>query len=211
MEERRNEVEREKYEVLSSPIFYLESVLRVRVLPQSSYSSEHYSFPIAVSPLQLRHRPQSSNMASGGYQVPDLSTILRTLSAYIPAQGPSQAIPGSTTSLLQQEASLKPTLDCLIDREEGEYSPSASPEPQEYLEPKTVPEPRRDPQAILSWPSALRFVTTQLAPNPTLLNRIHKLVQTQRSHEKAWWAGREALFKKQQERDDGSKSIAEVL
>jgi hypothetical protein len=50
-----------------------------------------------------------------------------------------------------------------------------------------------------------------LVPNPDATRRIAHLIHTQQQHERQWWAGREALVQKLENREEGRKKLNDVL
>ncbi|OJJ42976.1 hypothetical protein ASPZODRAFT_75369 [Penicilliopsis zonata CBS 506.65] len=50
-----------------------------------------------------------------------------------------------------------------------------------------------------------------MAQNQGLQGKIRRLIQSQHDHEKQWWAGREALLKKQGARAEKKQQLDEVL
>ncbi|KAK2765231.1 hypothetical protein FQN54_008930 [Arachnomyces sp. PD_36] len=162
-------------------------------------------------------------MASNEYQIPDLASILQTLSAYAPTPAPS--IPNNGASY--QEEATQP-------RDDDEYEPPASFSPQQppplanpiphppsqettsynpttHYPPKPTTAPQPDPSTITTWPAALQCVMKTVAQNEAHQARIRRLIRTQNDHEKQWWAGREALIEKQKARAEKKKTLDAVL
>jgi hypothetical protein len=159
-------------------------------------------------------------MTSNEYQVPDLASVLQTLSAYAPAAS-SQLNNGA--SYYEQSTQLN---------DDDEYEPPASfssreaaptgnpiPHPQEstsynpaaHPTPKPPSAPSPDPSTITTWPAALQCVMKTVSQNEAHQARIRKLIRTQNDHEKQWWAGREALLVKQKAREEKKKTLDAVL
>ena len=146
-------------------------------------------------------------------QIPNLASILQTLSTYAPRQ---PAVP--------PEAS---------DLEDGEYDPGgynpAQPLPKDVhqtslsewtvIPPSIVkpavstvnPEPRPSVSEIMTWPKALNYTIQHIFPRPDKRRRIQNLIQTQHRHEREWWASREELIRKAQGRDKSRMQLDSVL
>ena len=152
-------------------------------------------------------------MDSNASQVPGLASILQTLAAYTPRQ--SGAPEGNS------------------ELEEGEYDPCqfdpllpvAAPAPQvKSLTNPTAPPSNisstqttvkrsqvPSPSEITTWPKALNYTVQYIFPNPEKKRRIGHLIQTQRKHEREWWASREELIRKARGRDKSRVELDRVL
>lgn len=127
-------------------------------------------------------------------------------------------------------------LDLDFDLEEGEYDPNDAILPischergsaENTVHPITPPPtstsllataphrasrpPSTDPRAITTFGAALRHITNIVARNEAIVSRIRKLIESQHQHERQWWEAREALVKKQGEREEGRRKVDEVL
>lgn len=142
-------------------------------------------------------------MESHGPNVPDLATVLKTLSAYTPAQLSSTdaTAPESFTALHGSHQSpdlAQPTPE----------SSTANPRPASASSSK---DNSPDPSVITAWSAALKCVMRTVAQNEALQSKIRRLIQTQHDHERQWWEGREALLEKQETRGEKKKKLDEVL
>ncbi|PWY67698.1 hypothetical protein BO83DRAFT_429323 [Aspergillus eucalypticola CBS 122712] len=169
------------------------------------------------------------------YNAPDLSSVLRTLSAFSNQQQP-QSQPQSQPQHLQLQPQSHPpyshnpdpTTPTIPTEDNDPYEPSES-LPQLPIPPKptssrpqhhqTHPQPRpapavpitEDTSTITTWPTALRYVMRTVAQNEEIQRRLRWLIQRQHDHEKQWWQGREALLKKQSARTEKKKELDAVL
>lgn len=165
-------------------------------------------------------------MASNEYQVPDLASVLQTLSAYAPpAASSSGAKPYEEPSHLNDEDDeYEPPASFSNIEHAPVTEPNPIPHPQESTShssfdnstPKPTPPavaapPPPDPSTITTWPSALQCVMKTVSQNEAHQTRIRKLIRTQHDHEKQWWAGREALLTKQRARAEKKKTLDAVL
>ena len=64
---------------------------------------------------------------------------------------------------------------------------------------------------IITWPAALRHITTLSARNPSFIPRIKQLILSQHDHERQWWRGREQLLLKIQGREASRRKLQEAL
>lgn len=144
-------------------------------------------------------------MDSPGTNVPDLATVLRTLSAYAPApssapnpasQSPSAAHHGSRPA--------PPTTVHLARDQDQDRGPTPA---SSNTNKADLP----DSSGITAWPAALRCVMRTVAQNEVLQARIRRLIETQNEHERKWWDAREALLTKQKTRAERKKKLDEVL
>ncbi|OJD15119.1 hypothetical protein AJ78_04604 [Emergomyces pasteurianus Ep9510] len=129
--------------------------------------------------------------------VPDLASVLKTLSAYAPV------------ALDQSTAPLNPSADSSNYGSQNKATPiprHATPE-QKITQVANLP----DPSTITAWPAALRYVMKTVAQNEATQSKIRKLIRTQHDHEKQWWEGRQALLSKQAGREEKKKQLDEVL
>ncbi|KAL1968524.1 hypothetical protein VTN77DRAFT_1734 [Rasamsonia byssochlamydoides] len=168
--------------------------------------------------------------SSNGYNNPDLSAVLKTLSKFAP---PSTAAPSSTTPSQTFNSNVTshfhhPQSADAPQKDEDEYEPSdvinqPQPQPQHSQFPQTIPSAStaatsnrasgntNDPSTITTWPAALKHVMRAVAQNEALQSRIRRLIRSQHEHEKQWWQGREALIAKQKARVEKKKQLDEVL
>lgn len=175
------------------------------------------------------------------YPTPDLASILRTLSAYTPAPHPEpphayapqiQASPPPEDGELPYEPPYDPpelpyhaptAPTAIYPQTTTSRLPHEPPQPQLQAPPPQYPQqPPQKPaptqpstipsvSAIITWPPALRHVTQHLVQNEEVMLRIKHLISTQHSHERQWWAQREALLKTQRGREEGRKKLDGVL
>lgn len=149
---------------------------------------------------------------------PSLDSILATLSSYAP---PQQAPPSSYSTL--QPAAVEASSNLFpYHNLQGPYlqpspqvipphgstsrrSPSPSPQPSTIARPSQA-----SASPIISWPPALRYVTS-LVQNPEVMYRIRHLIQQQHDHERQWWRSREELVKKQKGRSEARWKLDGVL
>lgn len=165
------------------------------------------------------------------YNAADLSSILRTLSAF--------------TSQPQYQPSLltHPTITS-NDNDDDAYEPSESspPVPSHLSRPQSTPgrvsnhpptasvlsasstnpsgqlRPRTsssndlgDPSMITTWSGARSYLMKAMLQNEDLQRRIRRLIQRQHDHERQWWQGRESLLAKQKARVQKKRELDEVL
>jgi hypothetical protein len=173
-------------------------------------------------------------MASSSYQTPDLASVLATLAAYAP---PPQLAPPAPHAYAPSPPFIPAPAPSeeVQELEDGEYDPSEydpSIPPASAGFPSAVPvdprskphistpqpppskplgPPAPSPSKITTWPPALRHVTKSLVPDPDATRRIAHLIHTQQQHERQWWAGREALVQKLENREEGRKKLNDVL
>ncbi|OKL61630.1 hypothetical protein UA08_03868 [Talaromyces atroroseus] len=122
---------------------------------------------------------------------PDLSSVLRTLSAFAkPASSTSPAGPGPSTH----------------NQHQRQQPPSSK-----TYERKPPTPPSTDPSSITTWPSALKHIMHLVSTNASFAANIQHLIKSQREHERQWWSGREALIAKQRTREEKRKKVEEVL
>ena len=152
-------------------------------------------------------------METGPPQIPNLASILQTLSTYAPRQPTVQ--PGPS------------------DLEDGEYDPHhfdpaqlargtaiQSNLPERSTTPPSVvqapsltvkPAPPPSASAITTWPKALNHTIKHIFPDPDKKQRIQNLIYSQHKHERDWWASREELVRKAQGRDKSRMQLDSVL
>ncbi|KLJ06082.1 hypothetical protein EMPG_10482 [Blastomyces silverae] len=131
--------------------------------------------------------------------VPDLASVLRTLSAYAPA-----TIDQSRVHNLPVESSNHNFHARAIPT--SSHSPLEQ-NPLHLNQPPNLP----DPSTITTWPAALKYVMKTVAQNEATQSKIKKLIRTQHDHEKQWWEGRQALLSKQAGREAKRKQLDDVL
>ena len=163
-------------------------------------------------------------MASNGSHLPDLASVLKTLSAYVPAPYSTSKDTESRTEAApnafgyQNQTGYKP---CNVaDGKQGLSNDRSRATPSEPTQ-KTpssadIPLPIRqndcpDPSTITAWPDALKCVMKTVAQNEALQSKIRRLVRTQHDHERQWWDGRKALLAKQEARAEKKRKLDEVL
>ncbi|OGM40188.1 hypothetical protein ABOM_010977 [Aspergillus bombycis] len=154
---------------------------------------------------------------------PDLSSVLATLSAL---SNQSQAQAQAQAHLQQQHQppyiSNKNPQNVPED-DTDTYEPSETiipltPSPN-IPHPKPQPHPQHqkptlhlpDTSTITAWPPALKSIMRTLSTNEDLQRKIRFLIQRQHDHERQWWAGREALVRKQKARVEKKKELDAVL
>lgn len=155
--------------------------------------------------------------------VPDLASILQTLSAYAPAvssfssNGASHEEP---TPLNREDDDYEPPASFASPEQPPVADPISRPQESTSYDPAnistprpitTTPTPPPDPYTITTWPAALQCVMKSVSQNEAHQARIRKLIRTQHDHEKQWWAGREALLTKQKARAQKKKTMDAVL
>ncbi|WEW59056.1 hypothetical protein PRK78_004524 [Emydomyces testavorans] len=160
-------------------------------------------------------------MDSNGNQIPDLASVLQTLSSFeAPQPNRSQGhVNGNASSTqFQSERSNDDDYDPLHFSPLNTFDGAslASPKPvirqssSYQLNPaweNTLP----DPSTITAWPAALKFVMRTVAQNEVLQSKIRRLIRSQHDHEKKWWEAREALLSKQRSRAEKKQKLDEVL
>lgn len=87
----------------------------------------------------------------------------------------------------------------------------ARPPPAPPAAPIPLAKPTVDPRTITTYPAALRHITQTVAQNEASMARIRKLIASQHQHERQWWEGRVQLIKQQAEREEGRKTVEDVL
>ena len=78
----------------------------------------------------------------------------------------------------------------------------------------TTPRPSTpipDASTIVTWPSAIRYVTKYIANNESAAARIKHLIAQQHQHEREWWTGREAIVKRHSGRAQRQAQAATLL
>ncbi|KAK6332093.1 hypothetical protein TWF718_002627 [Orbilia javanica] len=83
--------------------------------------------------------------------------------------------------------------------------------PQEYAQPAPQPSERVDPRTITQWPAALKYITTTITTNPAAMERLKKMKQHQKDHEKQWWRSREAILERHSKSSDNRMAMDSVL
>ncbi|EGE78617.1 hypothetical protein RJZ56_000778 [Blastomyces dermatitidis] len=131
--------------------------------------------------------------------VPDLASVLRTLSAYAPGTVDQSRVhnPPVGSSNHSLNARAIPT---------SRHSPLEQ-NPFHPNQPPNLP----DPSTITTWPAALKYVMKTVAQNEATQSKIKKMIRTQHDHEKQWWEGRQALLSKQAGREAKRKQLDDVL
>ncbi|PGH13643.1 hypothetical protein AJ79_03491 [Helicocarpus griseus UAMH5409] len=132
--------------------------------------------------------------------VPDLASVLKTLSAYAPAASGQQGVPLNRS---------------VEDPGHNSYNgatslPNHAPQtqnPPPIDNSASLP----DPSTITAWPAALKYVMKTVAQSETTQYKIRRLIRSQHDHEKQWWEGRRALLVKQEGRSEKRKQLDEVL
>ncbi|PGH21358.1 hypothetical protein AJ80_03275 [Polytolypa hystricis UAMH7299] len=154
-------------------------------------------------------------MASRNNQVPDLASVLKTLSAYVPNSNspPSGAI-NNQSSTHYPSSNQKQSFQ--HDIPPSYQTPTAQAPPQYPYNPDTSrthgqQSGTADSSAITAWPAALKHVMKLVGQNETIQAKIRRLIRTQHDHEKQWWEGRKALLAKQEARVEKRKKLDEVL
>ncbi|KAJ5825916.1 hypothetical protein N7474_003054 [Penicillium riverlandense] len=117
------------------------------------------------------------------YNAADLSSVLRTLSD-LTAQ--AQSPPGHSAA-----------------REQHHHDQGKPP--------SHTRTPPTDLATITTWPAALRYVMRTVGQNEETQLRIRGLIQSQHTHERQWWKGRQALLAKQAARGEKKKELDAVL
>ncbi|KAE8347460.1 hypothetical protein BDV24DRAFT_157749 [Aspergillus arachidicola] len=158
------------------------------------------------------------------YNTPDLSSVLATLSALSnQSQSQSQAQSQAHPQHQQPYTTNKNTQNVPED-DTDTYEPSETiipltpspniphPKPQahpQHPKPPTLHLPNTS--TITTWPPALKSIMRTLSTNEDLQRKIRFLIQRQHDHERQWWAGREALVRKQKARVEKKKELDAVL
>ncbi|EER29662.1 hypothetical protein CPC735_073440 [Coccidioides posadasii C735 delta SOWgp] len=158
-------------------------------------------------------------MDSGGSQVPDLASVLKTLSSFVPAQ--ARQAPDNRNENNARPRNLNDDYDPLhfspLDVVDGAALPYAEPPSERHQYPSShssTPAPfdsLPDPSSITAWPAALKFVMKTVAQNEAIQSKIRRLIRSQHGHEKKWWEAREALLAKQKTRAQKKEKLDEVL
>ncbi|KAL4813212.1 hypothetical protein BDW67DRAFT_110166 [Aspergillus spinulosporus] len=130
--------------------------------------------------------------------IPDLNTVLKTLSAFSNHNQANEddnyePPPAHPPPVAQAQAH--------YPRKTPLLSSSSSVQPQNQ-EPSS---------SITTWPAALKQVMRTVAHNEDIQRRIRFLIQRQHDHERQWWTGREALLRKQSARKEKKRELDEVL
>lgn len=160
-------------------------------------------------------------MASNGNQVPDLASVLKTLSGFVPApysiskNAENQAETASNPPSAYLNQSEKPRN--VPERDQGptnSWLPGTL--PAQTSPNQDIPLPIRqndcpDPSIITTWPDALKCVMKTVAHSEALQSKIRRLIRTQHQHERQWWEGRKALVAKQEARVEKKRKLDEVL
>ncbi|RPB20694.1 hypothetical protein L211DRAFT_841406 [Terfezia boudieri ATCC MYA-4762] len=68
-----------------------------------------------------------------------------------------------------------------------------------------------DPSSITTWPTALRYITTTIAPNAPVMAKLSRMKKNQRDNELVWHHSREELVKKHRARVEGNRRVDEIL
>ncbi|EEH44100.1 uncharacterized protein PADG_00389 [Paracoccidioides brasiliensis Pb18] len=132
--------------------------------------------------------------------IPDLASVLKTLSAYVPPV-PNQSGPPLNSAIQVSGQNLYSRAAPISIHETQAQTP-------QQLDP-TANLP--DPSTIIVWHAALKYVMKTVAHNETIQSNIRRLIRSQHDHEKQWWEGRIALVAKQEGRAAKKKQINEVL
>jgi hypothetical protein len=157
-------------------------------------------------------------MTSNGYNNPELSAVLKTLSSFAPPRPIPPAAPPPTVN------HRFPHLQKQEDEEE-EYEPSDAVHPSTTSAAHTISPPAHpipntsranggnnsDPSTITTWSAALKHVMRAVSQNEALQARLRRLIRSQHEHERQWWKGREALIAKQKARVEKKRQLDEVL
>lgn len=146
---------------------------------------------------------------------PDLASVLKTLSSFVPpdinelaTQHPAQSSRDDDYDPLHfapldtfQAGSSVPT--------QIQNEPHTQQSFQSFPSRETLSLP--DPSTITAWPAALRFVMKTVAQSESLQFRIRRLIRSQHEHERKWWEAREAMIAKQASRAEKQQKLDEVL
>ena len=127
---------------------------------------------------------------------------------------PATSTPATHQTPFEPSQQLHPqSLPAPLPQTSQQPPPQSNPKPlsQPNLRPPVYRSSLVDPTTLLTWPSALRYVTKAIASNSRATARIRELITSQHMHERQWWAGRELLIKKQKERGEGRAKIDDVL
>ena len=149
-------------------------------------------------------------MEPGGPNIPDLATVLKTLSAYAPAQSSHPtgvASPESFTSPHDSRSATTLAQPTPVTLTSNHTHSSVSFPASSSRDATNSP----DPSVITAWPAALKCVMRTVAQNEALQSKIKRLIQTQHDHERQWWEGRETLLGKQRTRAEKKAKLDEVL
>ncbi|KAG5301757.1 DUF2458 superfamily domain-containing protein [Histoplasma ohiense] len=144
--------------------------------------------------------PQPDLMAAPSHSpVPDLTSVLRTLSAYSPGVQDQSRIHNPPVESSNSNSYTRPTST-------SRHAPLEQ-HTLELNQPPNLP----DPSTITTWPAALKYVMKTVAQNEATQSKIKRLIRTQHDHERQWWEGRQALLSKQAGREAKKRQIDEVL
>ncbi|RAL15654.1 uncharacterized protein BO97DRAFT_385062 [Aspergillus homomorphus CBS 101889] len=164
------------------------------------------------------------------YDSADLTSVLRTLSAFsnqqLPAPSLSDDITTTTNSQVHspndpqdsdsyEPSDILPSMPLTRQQPPQQQPKSLNPQTPTYAPLPRSQTPQNgttgDSTSITTWNTALRHVMRTVAQNENLQGRIRWLIRRQHDHEKQWWQGREALVEKQQARVDKKKELDAVL
>jgi hypothetical protein len=170
-------------------------------------------------------------MASSEFNNPELTAVLKTLSAFAPAvptvarnpftgRDASRNVQQSSSRDQEYEPSDKlpsipsPRQDTATTHAPLTHSMVSRPLPLSRGSNTATGKPAGnafDPSLITTWPAALKYVMKTVGQNESVQGKIRRMIQSQHDHEKKWWQGREALLEKQATRAEKKKRINEVL
>lgn len=172
-------------------------------------------------------------MANNTDHQPDVSALLKSLTAYLPKGGAGTAYQGQGQQQYQQYQQQQhygyQTQSANAQQPDQYYwQPPHQPvqqqhyhaTPLERFHNTAVPTGQNtstpakasfDARTIKTWPVALRHVTKLSATNPEFIPHIRAMIANQHDNERQWWAGRKALQDQQAARVGGVKDLDDVL
>lgn len=149
-------------------------------------------------------------------QIPNLASILQTLSAYAPRGPKILAQPSDLEDGEYDPSQYDPTQSLRGDNQDfvpqSVSSRQSAPPVIGKLQPvATRPLPPPSASRITTWPKALTFTVQHIFSNPDKKQKIKHLIRNQHQNERQWWASREELIRKAQGRDKSRMQLDSVL
>jgi Protein of unknown function (DUF2458) len=133
-------------------------------------------------------------------QNPQLASILLNLAQFTRPAAQSQPRAPDNVNPNQPSTSLppgKPDISSLAPPSQDPRRRSATPQP--------------DSSSITEWPAAVKYVMNTLSQNQETSSKIKRLIKNQHVNERQWWAGREALVAKHENRVESTKKANDLL
>ncbi|KAG8529933.1 uncharacterized protein KY384_005414 [Bacidia gigantensis] len=144
----------------------------------------------------------------------NLASILQTLSSYTPPEAPAPSLNPRLSSIPKEEydpSQYDPSATAFpIQESQSHLAPASQTPPPPQFKP-SKPRPPSSTKDIMTYPTALRHITTHLLPRPDFTSRIQNLIHTQHKHEREWHAGLKTLEDQLRSRDASRKKLDEVL